>query len=59
MPLKALLDKARLKEQVRYFVFYCADDLGETGDDSGRYYESIGLEDAFHPQTILAYDMSG
>jgi len=24
-----------------------------------RYYESIGLDDAFHPQTILAYDMNG
>ena len=59
VPLKALLDKAGLKEQARYLVFYCADDLGETGDDSGKYYESIGLEDAFHPQTILAYDMNG
>ena len=59
VPLKALLDKAKLKEQARYIVFYCADDLGETGDDSGKYYELIGLEDAFHPQTILAYDMSG
>ena len=24
-----------------------------------RYYESIDLVDAFHPQTILAYDMNG
>src|SRR6478609_6173792 len=59
VPLKALLDKAELKPSARYIVFYCADDLGETGDDEGRYYESIGLEDAFHPQTILAYDMNG
>ena len=49
VPLKALLDKAELKPQARYIVFYCADDLGETGDDDGKYYESIGLEDAFHP----------
>jgi DMSO/TMAO reductase YedYZ molybdopterin-dependent catalytic subunit len=59
VPLKALLDKAELEDRARYIVFYCADDLGESGDDSGKYYESIGLEDAFHPQTILAYDMSG
>jgi DMSO/TMAO reductase YedYZ molybdopterin-dependent catalytic subunit len=59
VPLKALLDKAELKPQARYIVFYCADDLGETGDDEGKYYESVGLEDAFHPQTILAYDMNG
>ena len=25
----------------------------------GKYYESIDLIDAFHPQTILAYDMNG
>ncbi len=59
VPLKSLLDKAGLKPSARYIVFYCADDLGETGDDSGKYYESIGLEDAFHPQTILAYAMNG
>src|SRR5262249_11919676 len=59
VPLKALLDKAELKPQARYIVFYCADDLGETGDDEGKYYESIGLTDAFHPQTILAYEMNG
>jgi DMSO/TMAO reductase YedYZ molybdopterin-dependent catalytic subunit len=59
VPLKALLDKAGLKPSARYIVFYCADDLAETGDDDGKYYESVGLEDAFHPQTILAYDMNG
>jgi DMSO/TMAO reductase YedYZ molybdopterin-dependent catalytic subunit len=59
VPLKLLLDKAQLKSSARYIVFYCADDLGETGTDDGKYYESIGLTDAFHPQTILAYDMNG
>jgi DMSO/TMAO reductase YedYZ molybdopterin-dependent catalytic subunit len=59
VPLSALLDKAGLEPNARYIVFYCADDLAETGDDEGKYYESIGLEDAFHPQTILAYDMNG
>jgi DMSO/TMAO reductase YedYZ molybdopterin-dependent catalytic subunit len=59
VPLKALLDKAGLKPGARYIVFYCADDLAETGDDDGNYYESVGLEDAFHPQTILAYEMNG
>jgi DMSO/TMAO reductase YedYZ molybdopterin-dependent catalytic subunit len=43
VPLKALLDKAELKPSARYIVFYCADDLGETGDDSGKYYESINF----------------
>jgi DMSO/TMAO reductase YedYZ molybdopterin-dependent catalytic subunit len=37
------------------------DDGGEFGADleSIRYYESIDLIDAAHPQTILAYDMNG
>jgi DMSO/TMAO reductase YedYZ molybdopterin-dependent catalytic subunit len=59
VPLKALLDQAGLKSSARYIVFYCADDLGQTGDEDGKYYESVGLEDAFHPQTILAYEMNG
>src|SRR6188472_548329 len=59
VPLKTLLDQAGLKANARYVVFRCADDLGQTGDEDGKYYESVGLEDAFHPQTILAYEMNG
>jgi DMSO/TMAO reductase YedYZ molybdopterin-dependent catalytic subunit len=58
VPLSAVLEKAELKQDARYVVFYCADDLGQTGTEEGKYYESIGLEDAFHPQTILAYEMN-
>jgi DMSO/TMAO reductase YedYZ molybdopterin-dependent catalytic subunit len=58
VPLSVLLEKARLRPDARYIVFYCADDLGQTGTDDGKYYESVGLEDAFHAQTILAYDMN-
>jgi DMSO/TMAO reductase YedYZ molybdopterin-dependent catalytic subunit len=57
--LSALLDQAKLKPNARYIVFYCADLLGETGTEADRYYESIGLADAFHEQTILAYEMNG
>ncbi|MGD9500961.1 MAG: molybdopterin-binding protein [Methyloceanibacter sp.] len=56
--LSALLDRAQLKPNARYIVFYCADMLGDTGTEADRYYESIGLEDAFHEQTILAYEMN-
>jgi DMSO/TMAO reductase YedYZ molybdopterin-dependent catalytic subunit len=38
-------------------VFYCADNTSETGF-GGSCYESIALEDAFHPQMILAYEMN-
>jgi DMSO/TMAO reductase YedYZ molybdopterin-dependent catalytic subunit len=54
-----VLDLAGLKPGARYVIFHCADNLGETKDDSGLYYESIDLLDAYHPQTILAYGMNG
>jgi DMSO/TMAO reductase YedYZ molybdopterin-dependent catalytic subunit len=59
VPLALVLQTAGLKPQARYAVFHCADELEKTFDGSGRYYESIDLVDAFHPQTILAYEMNG
>lgn len=56
--LETLLDEAGLKPEARYIVFYCYDALTQT-EDGPRYYESIDLIDARHPQTILAYDMNG
>ena len=58
VPLGALLEKAKLKAHARYIVLYCADNLFDTGEQKDRYYESIALVDAFHPQTILAYEMN-
>jgi DMSO/TMAO reductase YedYZ molybdopterin-dependent catalytic subunit len=54
-----LLQTAGLAANARYAVFYCADALERTLDSSGRYYESLDLTDAFHPQTLLAYGMNG
>ena len=58
VPLGHVLEQVKLKPEARYIVFHCADALEKTLDGSGQYYESIGLEDAFHPQTILAYEMN-
>lgn len=55
VPLAHLLEKAGLAGNARFVVFHCADTLYE---DSGRYYESVDLFDAFHPQTILAHTMN-
>jgi DMSO/TMAO reductase YedYZ molybdopterin-dependent catalytic subunit len=59
VPLAALLRTAGVRPDARYVVLHCADDYEVTLDGSGRYYESIDLIDAFHPQTILAYAMNG
>jgi DMSO/TMAO reductase YedYZ molybdopterin-dependent catalytic subunit len=56
VPLSRLLDLAGLRDSANYIVFHCADTYGSQGRP---YYESIDLIDAFHPQTILAYDMNG
>jgi DMSO/TMAO reductase YedYZ molybdopterin-dependent catalytic subunit len=56
--LGPLLTRAGLKPTARYIAFHCADTLERTLDGTGRYYETIDLVDAFHPQTILAYDMN-
>ncbi|BCP55066.1 molybdopterin oxidoreductase [Kaistia sp. 32K] len=58
VPLKLLLDKAGLKPEARYIVFYCADTLEQTLAGDSKYYESLGFEDAYHAQTILAYEMN-
>ena len=56
VPLSAVLERVKPRSRARYAVFFCADALGRSGD---RYYESIGFDDAYHPQTILAYDFNG
>ena len=44
VPLGALLERARLKTNARYIVFYCADRMGQTGTESDQYYESIASQ---------------
>jgi DMSO/TMAO reductase YedYZ molybdopterin-dependent catalytic subunit len=56
--LGRVLNMAGLRAGARYVVFHCADEPEQTLDGSGRYYESIDLLDAWHPQTILAYAMN-
>jgi DMSO/TMAO reductase YedYZ molybdopterin-dependent catalytic subunit len=58
VPLAHVLERSRVQPRARFVVFRCADALEPTLDGSGQYYESIGFEDAYHPQTILAYEMN-
>jgi DMSO/TMAO reductase YedYZ molybdopterin-dependent catalytic subunit len=54
-PLGQVLDLAGPQADAKYVLFRCADSL--SGDDA-RYYESIYLSEAYHPQSILAYEMN-
>jgi DMSO/TMAO reductase YedYZ molybdopterin-dependent catalytic subunit len=54
VPLGAVLARVRPSERVRFAVFHCADPMS-SGE---RYYESIDMEDAYHPQTLLAYELN-
>jgi DMSO/TMAO reductase YedYZ molybdopterin-dependent catalytic subunit len=62
--LGLLLKAAGVAPGAKYAVFHCADNLlGEPAKGGlqapGQYYESIGLIDAHHPQTLIAYAMNG
>ncbi len=52
--LSVLLNQAGLQPAAKFIIFRCADNLN--GDD---YYESVDLDDAYHPQTIVAHHLNG
>jgi DMSO/TMAO reductase YedYZ molybdopterin-dependent catalytic subunit len=56
VPLTAVLERVLPTAAARYVVFHCADPM--ESDGSSLYYESIDMEDAYHPQTILAYELN-
>ncbi|MBS0445819.1 MAG: molybdopterin-binding protein [Proteobacteria bacterium] len=57
VPLAHLLGQAQPLPKARYVLFRCADSMEGLTVDS-RYYESIDFDDAYHAQTILAYDLN-
>ena len=54
-PLATLLDHVGTRPGARYVVFHCFDDY----EEDTPYYESIDLDEARHPQTLLAYALNG
>jgi DMSO/TMAO reductase YedYZ molybdopterin-dependent catalytic subunit len=54
VPLSEVIEQVKPLPAAKYVVFHCAD----IDDEQIPYYESIALEDAYHPQTIMAYDMN-
>ena len=57
VPLHQILAQVKPQANAKFAVFYCADPM--EADGSNPYYESIDMEDAYHPQTILAYELNG
>jgi len=58
-PLALVLAAARPRDEARYVVFYCADNMAQPGWPEQYYYESLDLLEATHPQTLLAYELNG
>jgi DMSO/TMAO reductase YedYZ molybdopterin-dependent catalytic subunit len=52
--LSAILAQAGLRPEARFIVFRCADDFSGV-----PYYESCDLDDALHPQTLIAHQLNG
>jgi DMSO/TMAO reductase YedYZ molybdopterin-dependent catalytic subunit len=59
VPLSLVLDEAKVKPAARYVVFHCLDSIERGLSGDVKYYGSIDLIDARHPQTILAYGLNG
>jgi DMSO/TMAO reductase YedYZ molybdopterin-dependent catalytic subunit len=57
--LSRILDEVKVKPDARYVVFRCFDTMEQGLSGPVRYYGSIDLIDARHPQTILALDLNG
>jgi DMSO/TMAO reductase YedYZ molybdopterin-dependent catalytic subunit len=54
-----VLAEARLQPDARFIVFRSMDTMERSLAGSVKYWESLDLRDALHPQTILAYGMNG
>lgn len=55
VPLGDLMHKVQPLPNAKYAVFHCAD----IDDEGTAYYESMAVQDCYHPQTILAYELNG
>ena len=58
-PLSKILNEAKPKPEARYVVFRCFDTMEQDQSGDVKYYGSIDMVDAYHPQTILAYGLNG
>ena len=59
VPLGHVLDQVKPLPTAKYVVFRCADSQDSPTDpEDSKYYESVDMDDAYHVQTLLAYDLN-
>ena len=60
VPLSHVLAQVKPLPTAKYVVFRCADSMDGPSLDGrdSRYYESVDLDDAYHVQTVLAYELN-
>jgi DMSO/TMAO reductase YedYZ molybdopterin-dependent catalytic subunit len=58
--LGPILDQVQPKPEAKFVLFRCFDSMDGPSLDGrdSRYYESIDFDDAYHEQTILAYELN-
>ena len=63
VPLRQIIELVKPLPEARYLVFWTMQDVGRDepakAELGGRFYETIDMELASHPQTILALEMNG
>ena len=61
LPLGELIKLVRPQPNAKRIVFRSFGDGIEftTGESHGPYYDSLSMENALHPHTLLAYEMNG
>ncbi len=60
--LSTILEAAGVQPEANFIVFRCADFFMRGSADNRRrvdYYESCDMDDAMHPQTIVAHQLNG
>ncbi|MEP7325446.1 MAG: molybdopterin-dependent oxidoreductase, partial [Gemmatimonadota bacterium] len=61
LPLRDLIRLVRPRANAKAVVFYSFGEgvIFDTGAAGGPYYDSLSIENARHPQILLAYEMNG
>ena len=59
VPLAHLLEQVKPLPSAKFVVFRCADSMDDPkAEADSKYYESVDMDDAYHVQTVLAYELN-